>query len=69
MPGNEFASYRFDAASRITGITQNLWASRTANELYQTPLSWSASYNSRNRLTGFNRAGAETRYRTFIPVP
>ncbi|UUZ65161.1 hypothetical protein LP417_11255 [Polaromonas sp. P1-6] len=73
MASNEFASYHFDAASRITGITQNLWASRpvtsgvgtgtvTLTELYQTPLSWSASYDSRNRLTGFNRAGAETRY-------
>ena len=69
MTSNEFATYSFDAASRITGITQQLWASRTVTQvirtatsvvtqLYQTPLSWTAAYDNRNRLTGFNRAGS-----------
>ena len=69
MTSNEFATYSFDGASRISGITQRLWASRTATqmigtatsvvtELYQTPLSWTAAYDNRNRLTGFNRAGS-----------
>ncbi|MBX3588702.1 MAG: hypothetical protein KF796_18885 [Ramlibacter sp.] len=65
MTGNEFASYGYDAASRITSLTQNLWASSTATgtvTLYTTPLSWTAGYDSRNRLTSFNRNGAETRY-------
>ncbi|MES2975768.1 MAG: RHS repeat-associated core domain-containing protein [Pseudomonadota bacterium] len=65
MTANEFASYSYDAASRITGITQQLWAASTAKgtgALYLTPLSWTASYDRRNRLTGFNRAGSETSY-------
>jgi RHS repeat-associated protein len=73
ITSNEFAAYSFDAASRITGITQQLWASRTVTQvigtattvvtqLYQTPLSWTAGYDNRNRLTGFNRPGAQTSY-------
>ena len=73
MTSNELASYTFDAASRITGITQNLWASRTVTQVigtatavvterYLTPLTWQAAYDSRNRLTGFSRPGAQTSY-------
>lgn len=71
MSANEFASYIFDAAGRITGITQRLWAqragqdngrNRSATELYQAPISWTAGYDARNRLTSFTRAGAETQY-------
>jgi RHS repeat-associated protein len=65
MTQNEFASYTYDAASRITGITQSLWASGTTTggvTLYTTPLTWTASYDSRNRLTSFARAGASTSY-------
>ena len=71
MTANEFASYTFDAASRITGITQNLWASRTVTQIigtgtaviterFLTPLTWQASYDRRNRIVGFNRNGATT---------
>jgi RHS repeat-associated protein len=65
MTGNEFASYIYDAASRITGITQHLWASSTATgtvTTYTTPLNWTVGYDSRSRLTSFNRPGAETSY-------
>ncbi len=73
MTASELASYSFDAASRITAITQQLWASRTVTqtvgtgtatvtECYKTPQTWTASYNNRNRLTGFVRGGSETRY-------
>jgi RHS repeat-associated protein len=69
MTATEFSTYSWDAASRITGIGQNLWASRTVGkgkdattELYTTPLAWSAGYDNRNRLTSLVRAGAETRY-------
>jgi RHS repeat-associated protein len=73
MTANELASYQFDAASRITQITQNLWASRTVTqtigtatnivtELYPVPFTWQAGYDNRNRLTGFNRAGSEQSY-------
>lgn len=71
MTSNELASYTFDAASRITSITQQLWASRTVTQtigtatstvtqLYPTPLSRTAAYDNRNRLTGFNRAGSNS---------
>jgi RHS repeat-associated protein len=73
MTHSEIASYSYDAASRITGISQSLWAERTVTtvvngktqtttELYPTPISWTAGYDARNRLTSFTRAGAETRY-------
>ena len=65
MTANEFATYTWDAAGRVTGITQSLWASSTATgtvTLYTTPLTWSAGYDSRNRLTSFTCDGAETRY-------
>jgi RHS repeat-associated protein len=73
MTGNEIASYTFDAANRITGITQTLWAQKTVTtvvngknqtttELYQAPITWNSGYDSRNRLTGLKRSGAETSY-------
>ncbi|MBC7706264.1 MAG: hypothetical protein H7274_20225, partial [Rhodoferax sp.] len=65
MTANEFASYTYDAASRITGITQSLWASGIVNgkqTLFTTPLTWTAGYDNRNRLTSFDRAGASTSY-------
>jgi YD repeat-containing protein len=73
MTGNEFASYTWDAANRVTAITQNLWASRSANqsartasELYTTPLQWTAAYDARNRIVNFSRPGSETGY-TYDP--
>lgn len=73
MSKSELASYTFDAASRITGIDQHLWASRTVThtvgtatstvtELYTTTLSWQAGYDRRDRLTSFVRDGAEERF-------
>ena len=69
MTANEFASYTFDAAIRITGISQRMWASRTVTQVigtgtaviterYLTPLSWTAHYDSRNRIVGFDRPGS-----------
>ena len=66
MSANEFASHGYDAASRITSLTQNLWASQditnpatgaVTTSTFTTPLTWSAGYDSRNRLTSFNRNG------------
>ena len=34
MVSDEFASYTYDAAGLITGITQNLWASKTVTQTY-----------------------------------
>ena len=71
MTHNEFASYGYDAASRITGITQNLWAQGSTidpatgtarSSTYPTPVTWSASYDNRNRLTTFARDSVTTTY-------
>jgi len=65
MTASEFASYGWDAASRITSLTQQLWAQKVVDgvvQLYQHPLTWSVGYDRRNRLTSFVRAGAESRY-------
>ncbi|TWO70301.1 hypothetical protein FN976_15015 [Caenimonas sedimenti] len=61
MTATEFASYTFDAASRISGITQSLYA-RGTGTVYITPISWQAGYDTRNRLVGFGRSGSDTRY-------
>lgn len=65
MVANEFASYTYNAAGRITGMTQQLWARGAARHgptLTTTPLTWQIGYDSRSRLTSFTRDGAETRY-------
>ncbi len=63
MTATEFSGYGYDAAGRITSITQELWAQRTTTlELYRTPLTWTAGYDNRDRLTSFTRAGASTHY-------
>lgn len=77
MVQNEFARYTWDAASRISSITQLLWASSnrgqakgherdgardTTRALQQMPVSWAVGYDSRNRVTSFVRTGSETRY-------
>ena len=57
MAGNEFASHSFDAASRISAITQSLWAnadsasSGSAN--YKTTFTWLVGYDRPGRITGF----------------
>ncbi|MDO9166723.1 MAG: RHS repeat-associated core domain-containing protein [Rhodoferax sp.] len=61
MTQNEFASYGYDAASRITRLTQNLWTSEGA-KTYPTAMNWSAGYDSRNRLTSFTRNSAAATY-------
>jgi RHS repeat-associated protein len=62
MTGSEIASYVYDAAGRITGITQQLIATRSGGQTYRVPVTWSAGYDNRNRLVSFVREGAETRY-------
>ena len=47
-------------AARVTTVVNG--RTQAATELYQTPISWTAGYDSRNRLTSFARAGAETKY-------
>jgi RHS repeat-associated protein len=73
------ASYQYDAAGRITSITQNLWALQAAvpevpatattpaipavpASTYAVPISWSAGYDTRDRLTSFARPSASSLY-------
>jgi RHS repeat-associated protein len=70
MSSSSIASYQFDSNSRITGITQNLYAQRsvsstpttgtstatiTTTQLYQQPISWTIGYDNRDRITSFAR--------------
>lgn len=56
MVANEFASYGYDAAGRITAITQQLWVN-AAGVLSTTPVSWTVGYDSRSRIASMNRDG------------
>jgi RHS repeat-associated protein len=78
MVASEIASYQFDAAGRISAVTQSLHASQTqtvattgsgtgtatavTTTRFTTPITWTASYDPRNRLTAFTRAGAASAY-------
>ncbi len=65
MTSSNLAAYQYDAASRITAITQNLIAQRsvpassgtaTVTQLYTQPVSWTVGYDNRNRITSFTRS-------------
>jgi RHS repeat-associated protein len=69
MLSSAVANYQYDAKSRITAITQNLWAERsvpalsvpggsgtaTVTQRYTTPISWSIEYDGRDRINRFAR--------------
>jgi RHS repeat-associated protein len=65
MTSSNIATLQYDAASRITAITQNLIAERsvpsgsgtaTVTQRYTLPISWSVGYDSRDRITSFARS-------------
>jgi YD repeat-containing protein len=63
MVATEFSAYAYDSAGRITTVTQKLWAlNETTNTYFTAPISWSATYDARDRLSSFARAGASTAY-------
>ncbi|WP_440534607.1 RHS repeat-associated core domain-containing protein [Variovorax sp. YR566] len=57
----EFSGYSYDAAGRITSLTQNLWqpgdSDSTNSTIANANVTWSAGYNSVGRLTSFNATG------------
>jgi RHS repeat-associated protein len=59
MRSNEFASYAYDAAGRMTGISQSVSASSPYSA---TTLTWTVGYDNRDRVTSFIRAGAGNSY-------
>lgn len=62
----EFASYVYDAAGRITSLTQNLFqpadADPSHNSIASANTTWSVSYDAVGRITGFNAAGSQTSF-------
>jgi YD repeat-containing protein len=65
MLSSAVASYQYDSNSRITAITQNLWAERSVpatsstaafTQRYTTPISWAIDYDNRDRITRFARS-------------
>ncbi|QNK66859.1 RHS repeat-associated core domain-containing protein [Variovorax sp. PAMC26660] len=57
----EFSSYVYDAAGRITSLTQNLYQPGDTDPTHSTislvPQTWSVGYNSVGRITSFNATG------------
>lgn len=62
MTSNEFASYTYDAAGRITSVSQQLLATRSGAQVVRVPVTWLAGYDSRDRLVSFDRPGEQTRF-------
>ncbi|MFM9927483.1 RHS repeat-associated core domain-containing protein [Variovorax sp. H27-G14] len=58
----EFSSYVYDAAGRITSLTQNLQQPGDTDPTHSTIASanvtWSVGYNAMGRITGFNATGS-----------
>ncbi len=66
MTANEFASYVYDAAGRITSLTQNLFQPGDSDPMHSSIASanttWNVSYDAVGRITGFNAAGSQTSF-------
>jgi RHS repeat-associated protein len=62
MTATEFSSYVYDAAGRITSLTQNLYAPGDTDPTHSTigasDITWTVGYNAVGRLTGFNATGS-----------
>jgi RHS repeat-associated protein len=65
MTANEFASYGYDAAGRVTTVTQNLWYDASGSGSggpRSAPFTWNATYDNRGRIVGFARDGASSAF-------
>ncbi|WP_162578390.1 RHS repeat-associated core domain-containing protein [Variovorax sp. PBS-H4] len=66
MTTTEFASYVYDAAGRITSLTQNLLQPGDSDPMHSSIASanttWSVSYDAVGRITGFNATGSQTSF-------
>lgn len=62
MTATEFSSYVYDAAGRITSLTQNLYGPGDTDPTHSTigagDITWTVGYNAVGRLTGFNATGS-----------
>ena len=61
LVATEFSNYVYDAAGRITSLTQQLHgpgdADPTQSTISLAPRTWTVGYNSVGRITGFDAAG------------
>ncbi|CAN7593134.1 DUF6531 domain-containing protein [Variovorax sp. LjRoot175] len=64
LTATEFSSYVWDAAGRITSLTQNLFQPGDADPTHSTIASasttWGVSYDAVGRITGFDATGHST---------
>ncbi|GAA4338874.1 hypothetical protein GCM10023165_17800 [Variovorax defluvii] len=68
LTATEFSSYVWDAAGRITSLTQSLLepgdADPNHSSIASTSTTWSVSHDPVGRITGFNTAGSESSFGT-----
>nr|WP_235514192.1 RHS repeat-associated core domain-containing protein [Acidovorax sp. Root217] len=59
LTATEFSSYTYDAAGRITSLTQSLMQPAStdaqASTVTQAPATWTVTYNRAGRITGFTK--------------
>jgi RHS repeat-associated protein len=59
LTATEFSSYTYDAAGRITSLTQSLMQPAStdaqANTVVAAPATWTVTYNRAGRITGFTK--------------
>lgn len=64
MTATEFGSYVYDAAGRITSLTQNLYGPADTDPTHDTianvNTTWNVGYDSVGRITSFNVAGSSS---------
>jgi len=64
MTATEFGSYVYDAAGRITSLTQNLYGPADTDPTHDTianaNTTWNVGYDSVGRITSFNVAGSNS---------
>lgn len=63
----EFGAFSYDSVGRLSNVSQTLWIRDvdgvTGQEIYSTTaLSWDARYDSRDRITSFQRPGYQGSY-------
>ncbi len=62
LTATEFSSYTYDAAGRITSLTQSLMQPAStdaqASTVTQAPATWTVTYNRAGRITGFTKTVA-----------
>ncbi|RZJ60345.1 MAG: RHS repeat protein, partial [Acidovorax sp.] len=66
LTATEFSSYQYDAAGRITGLTQSVWQPASSNpqdnSTIQGSKAWTVKYDLAGRITQFEDAGRSTTY-------